>query len=349
MDLALKLRAARERAAWWLCPLAPLFVAGLPPHASATDTPPQPARQSAPRPDAIVATVNGRALDARLLDVLVRSRTEPDDPYVEPAEAAALQPAEASMTAEQARSRSQAASAQALTDLIDTEVLAQAAERQGLLNEPAIAAEARLQQKTWTAQMYVRHLLGRMNIPEADIRARYAAQPAEYEYQVGQIRVASEDDARRLIARLQAGEKRAALAHRHTLDRQARDGNLGWLMTGQLPPAVAEVVRGLAPGALAPEPVGTEAGWHVVWLTHRRAMPRLPYEDLRAVLRAQILQERLQVELARLRAEATVDLRAGGMGGSGLRPPLRPAASSSSHAPGGQHARLDPERAAAPH
>lgn len=250
-----------------------------------------------------VATVNGQALPQRLLDVLVRSRSGPADPHAPAAEAA---PAP-----------SQAEVEQALDDLITTEVLAQAAEREGLLAQPDIAAEARLQQRTWTAQMYARQLLSRLDIPDEAIRARYTAQPPEREYKVGHILLHSEGQARAVMARLKAGERPAALARRHSLDRQASGGELGWLLASQLPSALAAAVQRLEPGATLDEPVRSPAGWHIVWLTDRRDLPKPPLEDMRTLLRAQLLQERFQSELAQLRSQAQIEWTA---------PALRPAA-----------------------
>lgn len=241
-----------------------------------------------------MATVNGQALPQRLLDVLVRSRSEPADPHA--AAAAPPQPAP-----------SDTEISQALDDLITTEVLAQAAEREGLLAQPDIAAEARLQQRTWMAQMYARQLLSRLDIPDEAIRARYAAQPPEREYKVGHILVHSQAQARAVMAQMKAGARRAALARRHSLDRQAPGGNLGWLLPSQLPGALAAAVQRLEPGATLDEPVRSPAGWHIVWLSDRRDLPKPPLEDMHALLRAQLLQERFQSELARLRSEAQIE------------------------------------------
>jgi peptidyl-prolyl cis-trans isomerase C len=262
--------------------------------ASAT-SPPADGRATGPAPAddrAAVATVNGQALPRRLLDVLVRSRSEPADPSVPGAPAPA--PTEAEV-------------GQALDDLVTTEVLAQAAERDGLLAQPDIAAEARLQQRTWTAQMYARQLLSRLDIPDEAIRARYAAQPPEREYKVGHILLHSEAQARAVMARLKAGQRPATLARRHSLDRQAPGGELGWLLPSQLPGALAAAVQRLEPGATLDEPVRSPAGWHVVWLTERRDLPKPPLDDMRTLLRAQLLQERFQSELARLRSEAQIE------------------------------------------
>lgn len=266
-------------------------------------------------PAAPVATVNGQALPQRLLDVLVRSRTEPADPHAP----AAAEPAPAPTEAEVG---------QALDDLITTEVLAQAAEREGLLAQPDIAAEARLQQRTWTAQMYARQLLSRLDIPDEAIRARYAAQPPEREYKVGHILLHSEAQARAVMSRLKAGERPAALARRHSLDRQAPGGDLGWLLPSQLPGALAAAVQRLEPGATLDEPVRSPGGWHIVWLSDRRDLPKPPLEDMRTLLRAQLLQERFQSELARLRSEAQIERAAPAR-------PARAAAAPPAARPGG--------------
>lgn len=275
-----------------------------------------PAAGSA-EPAAAVATVNGQALPRRLLDVLVRSRSEPADPHASAAAAPPPAPTEAEV-------------AQALDDLITTEVLAQAAEREGLLAQPDVATEARLQQRTWTAQMYARQLLSRLDIPDEAIRARYTAQPPQREYKVGHILLHSEGQARAVMARLKAGERPATLARRHSLDRQAKGGELGWLLPSQLPGALAAAVQRLEPGATLDEPVRSPAGWHIMWVSDRRDLPKPPLEDMHTLLRAQLLQERFQSELARLRSEARIEW--------GAAPgPLRPASVPLARSTGAGH------------
>lgn len=241
-----------------------------------------------------VAWVNGVAIDARELDALVRARRGLANPYDEN-----------SPQAEPAAVDTQAA----LQDLVLAEVLAQAAMGRGLDRQPDVAAELTLQRKTLLGQQLVRELLGEIEVGADELERRYRDLPAEQEYDVRHVLVADEATALSLIAQLDAGAPIETLARQHTIDPQSRDGRLGWLMPNQLERPFAEALETLAPGQHAARPVHTSYGWHVVRLEARRALPKPPFEEVRAALREQLLQERLQTRLHTLRAEATVRLR----------------------------------------
>ena len=127
----------------------------------------------------------------------------------------------------------------------------------------------------------------------------------------------SEDEARlrleRLRERVLAGEPFETLARAHSDDAAsaARGGDMGWLSPSELPPQVAEAVRGLAPGEVSP-PFRTPAGWHLVQLVERRRSDDTEaYRRARArrLLQQRKVEERLQLWLRQLRDEAYVELR----------------------------------------
>ena len=127
----------------------------------------------------------------------------------------------------------------------------------------------------------------------------------------------SEDEARlrleQLRERVLAGEPFEALARAHSEDAAsaARGGDMGWLAPAELPPQVAEAIRGLAPGEVS-RPFRTPAGWHLVQLVERRRSDDTEaYRRARArkLLRQRKVEERLQLWLRRLRDEAYVELR----------------------------------------
>ncbi|MCM5681183.1 peptidylprolyl isomerase [Schlegelella sp. S2-27] len=241
----------------------------------------------------VVASVNGVAIDARVLDALVRARQGLSNPFDETA-----------LQAEPASVDTQAA----LQDLVLAEVLAQAAIERGLDRKPDVAAELALQRKTLLGQQLVRELLGDIDVSAGELERRYRDLPVEQEYDVRHVLVADEATAQSLIAQLDQGARIETLARRHTIDPQSRDGRLGWLMPNQLERPFAEALEKLAPGQHTARPVHTSYGWHVARLQARRALQKPPFEEVRAALREQVLQERLQTRLQALRADADVQL-----------------------------------------
>jgi len=86
------------------------------------------------------------------------------------------------------------------------------------------------------------------------------------------ILVADEGTARDLIAQLQAGADFAQLATQYSLDSSTArlGGDLDWVSQGDLlQPEVERAIFALAPGELAPYPVQSSLGYHVVQTLER--------------------------------------------------------------------------------
>ncbi len=86
------------------------------------------------------------------------------------------------------------------------------------------------------------------------------------------ILVADEATARDLIAQLQAGADFAQLATQYSLDSSTArlGGDLDWVSQGDLlQPEVERAIFALAPGELAPYPVQSSLGYHVVQTLER--------------------------------------------------------------------------------
>jgi parvulin-like peptidyl-prolyl isomerase len=120
---------------------------------------------------------------------------------------------------------------------------------------------------------------------EEEIRAYYDEHIDLYtESRVSHILVNDASLAQRLSDRLQkAPAKRptrlfSSLARRYSTDRQSKGdgGELGYITNGQYPSAFEDAVAKLEPGDVS-DPVETELGFHVIYLTDRRPQP---FEDV---------------------------------------------------------------------
>ena len=89
------------------------------------------------------------------------------------------------------------------------------------------------------------------------------------------ILVNTEEEAKNILARLQAGEDFAALAAQYSNDVTTRErgGDLGWFMDGELlEEALAQVAFAIEPGQIA-GPVATGLGYHVLEVIERAEQP----------------------------------------------------------------------------
>ncbi|HET7793012.1 MAG TPA: peptidylprolyl isomerase [Rhizobacter sp.] len=235
-------------------------------------------------PAGTVAVVNGQLLSRHLLDELARARQTGGAP-----------------PEMQERGR-------LLDDLVNMELLSQRAKAHGVAARPQTRAELELSDKTLLGQRLLQQMAAEMQIDEAELQARYRALPPNVQIDASHILVKDEATARDLIAQLGRGASFSALARKHSQDPESRErgGALGPLPAGELVPAFAAAARALKPGQVAPVPVQTEFGWHVIRLASLRTQPLPPYEKLKPGLRDTITTERLRAQLAEWRRSAKV-------------------------------------------
>ena len=199
-----------------------------------------------------------------------------------------------------------------LDALINQEIVAQEAVRQGLDKDPLFRArlDALREQALFNA-LLADHLAANP-ITEEVLRAEYERlkplQPTR-EYRIRHIMVGTQEAAAQIIAQLGSGASFEKLAAEQSADAQSksRGGDLGWVTTDRLVPAIAEVVAKLEKGRFTETPVRGEAGWHVVRLDDERPA-RVPTFDEAKPRLQQIIQSQVAQKLiSDLRAQAKVE------------------------------------------
>ena len=197
-----------------------------------------------------------------------------------------------------------------LNDVIGLKLLAQQAEKEGLTASRTLAAQLELQRlQTLARAMAAEHI--KDNPPtDADLQAIYEEnlpRLSSEQYKLRHILVTTKDEADSVIAQLRQGSDFVALAQaRADGPTGPNGGDLGWLTADSMPPSFAEAVRALTVGSFSPEPVQTDAGYHVILLeeTQRQEPPAL--DDLRADLSSAAERKRLDDYIKTLREGATV-------------------------------------------
>lgn len=146
---------------------------------------------------------------------------------------------------------------------------------------------------------------------EASVQAAYDARVAAFEpadeFNAAHILVPTEDEARDLLARLEAGEDFAALATEHSGDpgSAAAGGSLGWFGLGRMVPEFETAVAGLEVGGIA-GPIETQFGFHLIRLDDKRQTALPPLEALRGEIVSELQEAALQAEVEALRAGAEI-------------------------------------------
>lgn len=150
-------------------------------------------------------------------------------------------------------------------------------------------------------------------IPEDALRAAYdesiaALEPA-VEYNAAHILVASEEEAKAVAGRLEAGEAFADLAGELSLDpgSGAQGGDLGWFGLGRMVPEFEQAVLAAEPGVVS-APVESQFGWHLILVNETRDVPPPAFEDVRGDIEGALRQEQIREEIEALRAAATIEI-----------------------------------------
>lgn len=238
-----------------------------------------------------VASVNGTAITQGLLNLTVRTlvnQGQTDSPELRQA---------------------------VKNDLINKELVAQEATRLGLANSIDFPDQIAQLRQNLLLQAFLENHFKKNPITDAQLREEYDRQRKlmgdtsnAFQYRVSQIVVSTETDAMDLIRRLQKGELFGRLAQEFSLDTasKAQGGSLGWMMTGQVIPAVANVLPTMAKGAITPKPIQTPAGWVILKLDDKRAFKIPTFEESKPQLQQALVQQYLGQAIQGLRSNAKI-------------------------------------------
>ena len=142
----------------------------------------------------------------------------------------------------------------------------------------------------------------------AAYEANFSAENAATEYSAAHILVETEDEAKDVIARLDAGEAFADLAVELSKDpgSGANGGDLGWFVPEMMVAPFGETVAALEDGAIS-EPIQTQFGWHVILRNESRKQEAPAFEQVAQELQAQLENDAIEARLEGLNESATIE------------------------------------------
>jgi peptidyl-prolyl cis-trans isomerase C len=154
-------------------------------------------------------------------------------------------------------------------------------------------------------------------ITDEALQSRYQdyvkANPPATEQHARHILVASEEEARAVIAELDGGADFVELAkERSTGPSGPRGGDLGYFTSDQMVPEFSAAAQTLEPGQYSKDPVQTQFGWHVIKLEDRRESTPPSFADMEQQLRQEMTRENVETVLSELREGAEVEITPAG-------------------------------------
>lgn len=194
--------------------------------------------------------------------------------------------------------------------LVDRKQLAQAARREGLADTAEVKRRLAYFTDETLQNAFFAHRV-EAKLTEERLRAAYetmiAARQPDVEVRARHILLEGEEDAKAVIAELEAGADFAELAKRKSTGPSgANGGDLGYFTQAKMVPAFAQAAFALEKGAITTAPVETRFGWHVIKVEDRRETPPPSFEEVQTTIRDQQARQLISELTASLRAAAEV-------------------------------------------
>lgn len=200
-------------------------------------------------------------------------------------------------------------SRRALDVLVSQKAMALDAQKEGLDKDPAVIRRSETAvERTLADAWLTRH--GNAAVTDAALHARYdsevAGKPGPEEVRARVILLPTEEEARSIIAKAQAGADFEGLAKTYSKAPNASlGGDLGYATLDALAPQIGPVIFALAPGQITAYPVRAPVGYFVIRVEGRRQRGTPTFEEakprLEGELRAAAAQTMIHAVLEHLK------------------------------------------------
>ena len=202
---------------------------------------------------------------------------------------------------------------QLVTDMVDAKIAADAARAAKYDTKKEVASAMKAAADRVLAESWIGEKIN-SDVNDAAIEKAYktfvADTSSREEVTAAHILVATEDEAKAIIASLQEGADFAELAKsKSTGPSGPNGGSLGKFGRGQMVPAFENAAFALEGGKVTTQPVQTQFGWHVIKVESKEIAPAPTIEDMREQLAQTLSTQALGRVLEELRAKQEIRLR----------------------------------------
>ncbi len=233
-----------------------------------------------------VATVNGTAIPQSLSDALVSEKV-----------------------AQGAQDNAQLRQA-IREELIDRELIVQAAKKAGLDKQPDVQTAIRLADQGVLIRAY-QITYAQKHVPsDAQLKQLYdqtMANMGKEEFKTRLIIVQSQATAKEVTTKLDSGDSFDSVAKQYSVGPNAKEngGDIGWNPITAFPKPVADAIVKLGKGKYTPA-VSADNVWFVVQLEDRRPFNPPSFDQAKAQFRDAVINQEFQKDLQKMRASAKV-------------------------------------------
>lgn len=195
-------------------------------------------------------------------------------------------------------------------EVINLEVISQAASKNGLDKQPDTAQQLEMTRQQILANAYLVDYAKNHAIGDDVLKQEYEAlkkRVGNKEYKLSHILVETEDEAKKVEAELKKG-KFAKVAKAHSKDPGSKDkgGELDWAVPSNFVQPFGEAILKLSKGEVS-APVQTQYGWHIIKLDNIRDLKVPTFEEMKPNLEQRKQKEAIQKVIEDLRSKAKIE------------------------------------------
>jgi peptidyl-prolyl cis-trans isomerase C len=194
---------------------------------------------------------------------------------------------------------------QVLDQMINMQLIAAQAEKDGLEKDPDVATRIALLRTQILADSAAQKYVKTNTPSDQELHAEYDSAIDKTEYHAAHILVPTKEKAEQLIKKLKGGAKFEDVAKAESTDNSKNQGgDLGWFTTARMVKPFGDAVKGLKKGEITPAPVQTQYGWHIIRLEDTRDAP---FDQMKGQLTNGIMQKKFAAYIETLKKNAKIE------------------------------------------
>jgi peptidyl-prolyl cis-trans isomerase C len=199
-------------------------------------------------------------------------------------------------------------------ELVNREILAQAAQKRGLDKTPDVTAQMDMARQAVLVRALFEAEVKANPITDDMLKAQYEqfkASMGTNEYKVRHILVEKEDEAKAIIAEINRGGDFAKIAKEKSKDPGSKDngGDLDWGPSARYVKPFADAVQATPKGQMTAQPVKTDFGYHIIKVDDVRPLKVPTFDEVKEQFRQRAQQAQIQKLVMDLRSKAKVEER----------------------------------------
>ena len=194
---------------------------------------------------------------------------------------------------------------QVLDQMINMQLIAAQAEKDGMEKDPDVATRVALLRTQILADAAAQKYVKSNEPSDQELHAAYDAATDKTEYHASHILVPTKEKAVLLTKKIKGGAKFEDVAKAESTDNsKANGGDLGWFTTARMVKPFGDAVKALKKGEITTEPVQTQYGWHIILLVDTRDAP---FDQLKPQLSNALMQKKFQAYIDDLKKNAKIE------------------------------------------